>query len=332
MEMNRDIKEGTIGKLYLFHGEEAYLRANCIERIRQALVPAGAEGFNLHKLPGRGLTLNDLSDAVDGVPFLCDKKLVIADDFDLMGIPAAERDRWTALLDNIPDTCCLIFVYDTIPYKPDGRSKIQAALGRNAMIVEFAEQEEHQLISWVTRHFTTLGKEIDRSLCEHLIFRCGRGMTGLIGEIQKVAAYNEGERISKSAIDEVAEPVLDAVVFDLSDAVAAGNAKKAAQILQTLQWMREPPEALLGAVGKTLRGLYAARLAAEQKKSVRDVMEVCGHRSVYHTEKLMRAAQKRPLSWWGDALFALREADAMLKGEIEAERERVMEWLLAKIV
>ncbi|MCL2002773.1 MAG: DNA polymerase III subunit delta [Oscillospiraceae bacterium] len=331
-KLSRDIKEGKIGKLYLFHGEERYLRRHCLEQIQKALVPDGAEGFNLHRFSGKGTALHELADAVDGIPFLCERKLVLADDVDIMGVPSAERDRWAAFLDNIPQTCCLIFVYDAIPYKPDGRSKIQAALNRSASIVEFKEQEDHQLIAWIGRHFKSLGKEIDRPLCEYLIFRCGRGMTGLLGEIQKVAAYSQEARVTQAAIDEVAEPVLEAVAFELSDAVADGNTRKAAKILETLQWMREPPEVLLGTVGKTLRGLYAARLAIELQKSARDVMAVCGYRSAYPAEKLMRSAQKRPLAWCRAALHSLREADAMLKGEIETDRERVMEWLLAKIV
>jgi DNA polymerase-3 subunit delta len=331
-EINRDIKENNIAKLYVFHGEENYLRGHCLERMQKALVPEGAEGFNLHRFYGKGLTLRELAGAVDGVPFLCERKLVIADDFDLMGIPSAERDGWVSLLNSIPETCCLIFVYGTIPYKPDGRSKIQAALNQSARIIEFKEQEDHQLITWVGRHFKALGKEIDRTLCEHFIFRCGRGMAALYGEIQKVAAFNQEARITREAVDEVTEPVLEAVAFDLSDAIAEGNTRKAAQFLQTLQWMREAPETLLGAVGKTLRGLYAARLALDCKKGVRDVMAVCHYRSAYPAEKLMRSVKKRPLGWYQNALLAVREADAMLKGEIECERERVMEWLLAKLV
>jgi len=331
-EINRDIKEGKIGRLYLFFGEEAYLRFHCLDQIKKALVPDGAEGFNLHRFSGKGLLLPKLTDAVESVPFLSERKLVWVDDFDLMGIPAAERDGWAALLDNIPETCCLIFHYDTIPYKPDGRSKIQAALNRNASVVEFKEQEDSALIAWVARHFKALGKEIDRSLCEYFIFRCGRSMTALYGEVQKAAAYSEEPRITQNVIDEVTEPVLEAVSFDLSDAVADGNTRKASRLLQTLQWMREPPEVLLGTVGKTLRGLYAARLAIEHKKTTRDVMDVCGYRSPYPAEKLLRSAKKRSLAWCQNALLACREADAMLKGEIEYERERVMEWLLARIV
>ncbi|MDR0326386.1 MAG: DNA polymerase III subunit delta [Oscillospiraceae bacterium] len=331
-EINREIKENRLQRLYVFHGEEAYLRGHCLERIQKALVPEGAEGFNLHRFSGKGVTLRELAGAAESIPFLCERKLVVVDDFDLMGIPSTERDGWAAFLNNLPDTCCLIFVYDTIPYKPDGRSKIQAALNQSASVVEFKEQGDSALIAWAVRHFKALGKEIEHSLCEHLIFRCGRSMTALYGEIQKVAAYNEAPHIAQEAIDEVTEPVLEAVSFNLSDAVADGNTRKAARILQTLQWMREPPEVLLGAVGKTLRGLYAARLAIEHRKTARDVMEICGYRSAYPAEKLLRSAKKRPLAWCQNALLYCREADAMLKGEIEVERERVMEWLLAKLV
>jgi DNA polymerase-3 subunit delta len=331
-EINRDITDNTLKKLYVFFGDEVYLRINCLSRIQKTLIPEGAEGFNYQRIPGKGLTLNQLSDTVESIPFLCERRLVIADDFDLMGIPSPDRDRWASFLGNIPETCCLIFVYDALRFKPDGRSKIQAALNQHAQLIEFKEQEDHHLIRWIEKHFKAAGFEISRPSCEHLIFRCGRGMSSLAGEIQKIIAYSEERQITRQAIDEVTEPALEAVVFDLSDAIAGGNPRKAAEELQTLQWMREAPEVMLGAVGKTLRGLYAARLAGEHKKTIQDLMKACGLRSSYHAEKLMRLSRKRPLDWYADALLAVREADAMLKGEIECDRERVMEWLLAKIV
>jgi DNA polymerase-3 subunit delta len=331
-DVMRHIKDNEIPKLYLFFGEEAYLRAHCLERLQKHLIPLGAEGFNYHRLEGKGLSLRELYDTAEGVPFLAERKLVVVDDFDLMDIPTADRDGWVAFLSGIPESCCLVFAYVTIAYKPDGRSKIQAALNQHACIVEFKEQEDGQLISWVTRRFKAEGKEIDRSTCEYLIFRCGRNMTSLLGEIGKLSAYTDGKHITREGVDEVTEPILEAVSFDLTDAIADGNGRKAAKILQTLQWMREPPEALLGLVGKTMRGLYVAKLALDSRRTARDVMAVCGYRSAYPAEKLMRSAGKRPTDWYRTALFAVREADAMLKGEIEGERERVMEWLLAKVV
>jgi DNA polymerase-3 subunit delta len=330
--LTRQIKEKTIGSLYLFHGEEAYLRTHSLALLQKELVPEGAEGFNLHRLDGKGLSLKELSDITEGVPFLAERKLVVVDDFDLMGIPKGDRDDWVGFLGGIPDSCCLVFAYVTIPYKPDGRSKIQTALSKYACIVEFNEQEDGQLINWIVRRFKAGGKEISRELCRDFIFRCGRNMSALIGEIGKIAAYNEDVSITWETIEEVTEPVLEAISFDLTDAIADGSIRKAANILQTLQWMREPPEALLGLVGKTMRGLYAARLAIDTGRSGRDVIAICGYSPKYPVHKLMSAAEKRRIDWFREALLAVRQADAMLKGEIECDRERVMEWLLAKVV
>ena len=42
-------------------------------------------------------------------------------------------------------------------------------------------------------------------------------MTALSGEIAKIAAYSGADTIKKSDIDAVTEPVLDAIVFQMTD-------------------------------------------------------------------------------------------------------------------
>ena len=49
-KLKKDIKEGTIGTLYVFHGEEAYLRDFYLGQLKKKLLPAGMEEFNLHTL------------------------------------------------------------------------------------------------------------------------------------------------------------------------------------------------------------------------------------------------------------------------------------------
>ncbi|MDR1693141.1 MAG: DNA polymerase III subunit delta [Oscillospiraceae bacterium] len=326
-EVVKSIKEGQIAKLYVFHGEEAYLREHCLEQLREAVVADAS--FDYVRLSGKGLTLTALTDETESLPFMGKRRLVVADDFDLTGIPAAERDRWTAFFETLPDTCCLVFFYDTLTYKQDARSKITAALKSHAVTVEFAPQGDSPLIAWITRHFSSRGVAIDRSTCEYMIFRCGRSMTMLRGEIEKTAAYcRESGFVTRAVLDEVTEPVLEATAFNLTDAVAAGDMKKAANLLETLQWMREPPEMILGALGKTLRGLYVARLAIDHGKTIKQVMDVCGYRSAYPAEKLMRAAKGVPAERCRAALLRCREADGMLKGE---GRERALEWLLGAL-
>lgn len=326
--LKKQIAGGQIGRLYLFHGVETHLRDHYLSLIQKKLLPDGLDSFNLELLEGKGLALPALENAVQGVPVMSERKVVRVTDCDLYKLPAGDRPAWESFLSDLPEHVCLIFVYDIVPYKPDGRTKLHAVLAKSGLTVEFPLQDTAQLVTWLTRHFSAQGKVIDRGTCEYLLFRCGGLMTALRGEVGKVAAYARTERVTQKDIDAVVVPVLEAAVFDLTDAVAGGHMKKAAELLQTLQWMREPPEVLLGALSKTLRGLYAARLALDRRGSARQVMELLGYRSAYPAEKLMAAARKRSPEWCRRALLLCREADGALKGG-SRDRERVLEWMLA---
>ena len=60
-------------------------------------------------------------------------------------------------------------------------------------------------------------------------------------EIGKIAAYAKNERITKADIDAVAAPVLEAQVFEMTNAVSKGNFDRAAGVLGTLlKWQEEP--------------------------------------------------------------------------------------------
>ena len=149
--------------------------------------------------------------------------------------------------------CTLVFLYRQIPYKTDAKlKKLTAALTERAQVIEFAQQGQQKLQKWVRRRFAAAGKEIDAVTVDHLLFTCGSLMTGLVPEIAKIAAYARGPKITAADIDAVADPVLDARVFDMTDAVAARDYDKAAECLAELLRMQEEPIRILAALGKTL--------------------------------------------------------------------------------
>ena len=53
-KLRADIKSGSPENVYIFYGEETYLRDRYLEELKALLVPAGFEEFNYHRLPGRG--------------------------------------------------------------------------------------------------------------------------------------------------------------------------------------------------------------------------------------------------------------------------------------
>ena len=40
-KLKQDLRQGTVGSLYLFHGEEAYLRDHYLDQMKAKLIPPG---------------------------------------------------------------------------------------------------------------------------------------------------------------------------------------------------------------------------------------------------------------------------------------------------
>ena len=139
-KLKQDLKEGAVGQLYVFHGEESYLRDFYLGQLRKKLLPAGMETFNLHTFQGKECSPRQLEQAVDCLPMMSQRTLLEVYDYDLFKTSAADRDALAALLSQLPDYVCLVFVYDLMEYKPDGRTKLGAALKAHGTAVKFTRQ------------------------------------------------------------------------------------------------------------------------------------------------------------------------------------------------
>ena len=69
-KLKSDLSAGNIGQVYIFYGEESYLREYYLGEIKKKLVPAGFEEFNYHRLSGKthdaGAERGGRGDADDG--------------------------------------------------------------------------------------------------------------------------------------------------------------------------------------------------------------------------------------------------------------------------
>ena len=309
-KLKQDIKEGTIGTLYVFHGEETYLRDHYLKQMKEKLLPAGMEEFNLHTLNGKDFDVKTLAQMVDCLPMMSARTMIVVSDWDIY---KGDRDALAEVLSDLPDYLCLVFVYDLIAYKADARTRLAAVVKEKGSVVAFARQSQGDLVSWIARRFRALDRDISSEDARYLIFLCGDLMTTLASEIGKIGAYARHHRVTRQDIDAVATPQLDAVVFQMTDAIAAGNFDKAAEVLGDLFHMQEKPVALLAALGRQLRQLYTARLALEEKKGVPYLMELWGMKSSYPAERLMGAARRFSLAWCRWAVIRCGQTDLAMK-------------------
>lgn len=309
-DLKRELASESIGRLYIFHGEEAYLRDHSLKEMREKLLTGGLDEFNHHILPAKDFTLQRLRELVDAVPMMSERTLVEVYDYDIY---KGDKDALAELLSDLPDYVCLIFIYDVIPYKPDNRVKLAKLVKEVGREVNFPRQGPDGLITWIQRRFKALGREISADDARYLVFLCGDLMNGLITEIGKISAYAKAERVTRQDIDAVATPQLDAVVFQLTDAISMGNFDKAFSVMSDLLHMQETPIGLLAMLGWQLRRLYTARLAIENGKGAKWLMELWGIGWASTAEKLIQSARRFTLPWCRKAVTRCEEVDLAMK-------------------
>lgn len=329
-QLKNEIRNKEIGRLYFFHGEETFLLHHYFGQIKKLLLDELTESFNFHKLNSETFDLRGFADAVENLPMMSEHTLIQVDEIDLFKLPEGDRAKMAELLSDIPDYCTVVFTYVSIPWKPDKRlKKLWEAIDNNGTVIEFVKQNQRDLIAWVTRHFAAHKKNISSDLCAYLIDITGGTMTALSGEIDKICAYSGADHIKRSDIDAVTEPVLDAVVFQMTDLLAEGNYGAALLKLQQLFKMQQEPLAILGAVGTHFRRLGTARSLLDNGRTAGELMKLCGIPD-YPARKTMDAARRFSSDFCRFSAELILETDYKMKTSYD-EPERLLELLILQL-
>lgn len=285
----RALKDNGPQRLYLLWGVEDYLREQYLTRLKAVCLPEGEDSFSFKRMDGPEIDLNELSQAVDAMPFLSERSFVEIRGLDLNKLKDA--DRLIEILSDIPDYCTVALV-QSAQFEPDGRLKAVKAIRTAAKELRFTQQTQGLLMDWIVRRFAAAGKRIEHEAVLRLIFVSGDLMNKLIPEIDKIAAYAKGECVTVSDVDAVANHVPEAVIFDMTDYIAQKKYNSALNVLaELLADKNNEPIAMLGMLGLQMRKLYAARLAIDSSLGVRYIMDNCSIKYEYIANKLMSSAR-----------------------------------------
>lgn len=325
--LKKQLEDHCLTNLYLFHGEETYLKAHYLQAVKQALLDPAMAQFNLHEITQKDFSPQQLEQVIDCLPMMAEKTLILLHDVDLFGANEADRGFLCDLLSDLPSYCCVIFLYDQIPFKMDGRSKLAACVKEHGVIVDFVRQTQTDLADWIRRRFRAHDKEIDRQCCLDLIFLCGDLMTNLIQEIDKIAAFASEKKISSHDIHAVATPQLDAVIFQMTDYIGNKNFEKALVVFHNLLQMQEPPLKILWQLSQKMRQIYSAKLALQAGKDAAFLAKLWSIHP-YPAEKIMHAARLFSLPWCRNAVILCAETDKLLKSYYQDETALLTSLLL----
>jgi len=325
--LTASLAAGQIGTFYILHGDERYLLERSLGEIRKHLCPEGTDGFNYRRFEGRSIITDDLEDAINTLPAFAERTLVEVHDFDIF--KSENKARVSEILSDLPDYVCVVLIYDTVEYKPDGRQKLDKEILSHAEVIEFTVQEQDSLVKWIKRHFGDSGKQISTYDAQYLVIITGGYMSSLHGEIGKISAYAQGDTVTRADIDAVVTPVLDTVAYKLTDALIRREHSLAMRILDELFQMRESPHKLIFSISLKMRQLLAARVCIDSNLGKTALIEMCGIRHDFQARALLDSARKTTIRNCREAVLLCTQTAFELNSAPEPEA-RIIE-LIAKL-
>lgn len=243
LNLKKQIKEKNLKPLYLFYGEETYLKELYTERITEQIPDAGLPEFNHIKLEGSAVSFSEYDDAWESFPMMTDRKLILIKDSGIFKLRKTKDDLystdelkefWTEKFKRIAEDTVVIFNESSV----DKRSALYKAVAKSGIAVEFDYLGETDLVTWVVKQCLDSKKRISKDTAHYLITRCDPGINNVNNELQKLLTFCD-EEIYKSDIDRVVSKSLQVIAFELSDAIMEHNAQRAMAVLNDLKTVKE---------------------------------------------------------------------------------------------
>ncbi|MBE6927579.1 MAG: DNA polymerase III subunit delta [Ruminococcaceae bacterium] len=323
LQLKSDLKNKSPGRFYIIYGSEDYLCRYYHDQLSKLLLDDLTADFNYHRLTTENFSLQLLSDSMEALPMMSERSLVHMDEIDLFALNEDESERLAQMLADVPDYCCLVMTYSE--FKPDKRKKLWKTVERNAVLAEFNFQDETMLRPWITKHFKDAGKFVTPDLCNYLMSLSGTSMTRLLGEIEKICGYSDAEAIVKSDIDAVVEPTPEAVVFQITDALADRRFDDAVERLHVMFKLQGEAIPIVAMIGTQMRRLRAAKIL----KNADELASVCSLQS-FAANKTMTQARRFSERFCNRAVLLCADTDYKLKTSYD-EPERLTQMLVLEL-
>ncbi len=283
-ELLNDIKSKNMKSVYVFYGEERYLKKLYENKLKSAVIEPGAEMMNVGIFEGNKASVYDAVNAINTLPFMSEKRLIIWRDSRLFasGRKDDSEEMAKAIL-TIPSSTTIIFIEDEI----DKRLKITKDTTKTGRLVEFKTPTEKELIDWVGRTLKASGKAITVQDAMFLLRTVAHDMSTVEAEINKLVTYT-GERNTITAEDISAictkAPLIK--IFDMIDAIGNKKTEVALDIFNNLIVLKESPIMIIAMIGRQFRLIMEAKLLRESGLSATAIAETMGQRQFLVNECL----------------------------------------------
>ena len=268
-QLLQDLKQQNFKNVYLLCGEEAYLRNQYKKRLRDALVVEG-DTMNYSYYEGKDVNPRAVIDMAETLPFFADRRVLMIEN---SGFFKNKCDELADYMSGIPESTCFIFVETEL----DKRNRFYKEVKKYGRVVEFGTQKEDTLMKWILGMLKKEEKNVTKETLQTFLSKTGSDMQLIKNELDKLISYTEGrDVITTEDVEHVCITQTTNKIFDMVNAIAEGNQKKALELYEDLLSLKEPPMRILFLIARQFNQLYRVKLLSKEGMSGSEIAKQAG--------------------------------------------------------
>lgn len=319
------VKAGTLHGAYLLEGVEENLKSAALQSLRKALLPEGMEELS------ESILENPATDAIiaaaETLPFLADKRLVVVREHPALTGRADADERLCGYLSQMPDSCILIFVCRG---KADARKKLYKAVQKSGGVVSFSPMNDAELNAWICKGFAELGKQCEPGVASLMAFTVGNDTALMRGEMEKVAALcGDRVQVTEADVRAVATRSVECTVFEMVDAVVAGQEGRAFGLLRDMLTTGSDRLGILAMLLRQYRLLQHVKIMQFEKRTPQQIKQGLGI-APFAAERCIRQASaysggevRKAVELCLDTEYQVKSGKMNQEGALEAAMLRI---------
>ncbi len=257
-KLKKQISEKNFENVYLFHGEEEYLKALYLNKIEDKLELGDMAMMNKDSYIGHSVEAREILDSISTLPVFTQYRLVVVKDSGLFVAGRKnETDKLVEHFEELSSTTILIFVEENV----DKRNKLYKTVNKIGSCVDFTSLKEADLIKWVEGLFKKNNLQIQRKVTLKILNTVNRNMNNIEIEVNKLVSFIESEdrELTIEDVNNICSKSLELKIFDLVSAIGKKDPVVALDIYNNMVLMKESPIMILSMIARQLKILLQCK-------------------------------------------------------------------------
>ena len=268
----------TMPNLYFLFGNDEFAITRKLKEFEADFPDPTSADMNTARLEARSMDENELNNALNAMPFLAKRRLVLLQNPSSKYNNPSARKKFLEFIAKTPETTRLV-MYESVEPKEAEKHWLMKWAEKDSRLIQtkaFMLPRLKEMTGWIVNETKNQGGKIDPRAAEMLKDMVGVDTRQAGMEIAKLLAYaNWARPVTAQDVEAVCIVTSQQSVFDFVDALANGNGKVAQHLLHRLL-ESEDEFSLWGMVIRQFRLLLQAREILDARGNQNDVARALG--------------------------------------------------------